>query len=880
MKRFVIAILTILVLSGTAQAAHIKGGFFTYRYLGPGSGTNLRYQITLTVYMICSASGGQINDPINFSIFNAGDNQFMQNVSVPISNQYTLNKTYDEPCITGDERGCYYLIIVYNLPSIELPANPEGYIVSYQRCCRIAGINNLVGSGSVGNTFTIKIPGSGAGPNAEQNSSPTFLVNDTAVICNNNFFSLSFQASDPDFGDSLSYSFCSAFTGASQGDPAPGTATNPPYSIVPYQAPYTGTQPLGAGVTIDPVTGIISGIAPGALGDYVICVCVNEYKNGVLINTVRKELHIVVKDCDPLRAQLNPRNATCDGFTVSFQNDAGGNPAGTEYLWIFGDPASGSLDTSRLASDIHTYTDTGVYTVKLKVSLAGGLCADSAQMQVRVFPGFFPGFIFNGSCYQNPFSFTDTTNTRYGVVDSWRWDFGDLGTIADTSRLRNPQYTYPGSGAYDVRLIVTNSKGCIDTAVVPIDVLDKPLLSVSFLDTLICRNDILQLNASGTGNFSWSSSPATTINPPNSPNPTVSPAVTTWFYVNLDDNGCVSRDSLRVRVVNSVTLQARSDTTICLGDPVQLSAISDGLSYTWTASPSATFDNPNIINPVATSNNASTRYTVVARIGSCSATDFMDVIGIPYPGADAGLGPVLCYNTSGRLSANIVGSSFTWSPANYLDNPNSLTPVVTPPRTTQYILSVFDTLGCPKPGRDTVIVRVQPKIQVDAGDDTTVVVGQPLLFNGSGGVGYTWLPSFALSNPNIRNPIGVYGAETDSVEYKLIVTDSVGCADSAFVTVYVYKTNPYVFVPSAFTPNNDGLNDVIRPIAVGIRKINYFAVYNRWGERVFWTSTNKHGWNGIYNGKPQGTGVFVWMLSAEDYIGRPLFLKGHVTLIR
>ena len=493
MKRLLLVILAFFVLSATVNAAHIKGGFFTYRYLGPGAGTNLRYQITLTVYMLCNPSPGQLNNPINFSIFNAGNNQFIQDVSVPITSQYQLSKTYDEPCITGDERGCYYEIVIYNLSSIELPSTPEGYIVSYQRCCRIAGINNLVSSGQVGNTFTIRIPGTAVFPGAERNSSPTFLINDTAVVCNDNFFQLSFQAFDPD-GDSLSYSFCDAYLGADQGNPAPVSAAPPPYFPVPYQLPYSGTQPMGIGVTINPITGLISGTAPNTLGQYVICVCINEYRNGVLISSTRKELHIQVNDCDPLNAELNPQLVTCDGFTVNFSNNVS-NPAGAEYLWIFGDPASGPLDTSILPTPSHTYTDTGIYIVKLRISLSGGICADSTTMQVGVYPGFFPGFIFTGSCYQNPFQFTDTTNTRYGFVNSWRWDFGDLSTIADTSRIRNPQWTYPSAGLKDVRLIVTNSKGCVDTAIVPVDVLDKPALSVAFADTLICRNDVLQLNS-------------------------------------------------------------------------------------------------------------------------------------------------------------------------------------------------------------------------------------------------------------------------------------------------------------------------------------------------------------------------------------------------
>src|SRR5258706_16123776 len=116
MKRLLFVIATVLLLSATSQAAHIKGGFFTYKYLGPGSGTNLRYQITLTVYMggtgqqpdPCLPSMGQLNNPINFTIFNAATSQFIQDVSVSITNQYTLSKLYDEPCIDGDQRKCYY----------------------------------------------------------------------------------------------------------------------------------------------------------------------------------------------------------------------------------------------------------------------------------------------------------------------------------------------------------------------------------------------------------------------------------------------------------------------------------------------------------------------------------------------------------------------------------------------------------------------------------------------------------------------------------------------------------------------------------------------------------------------------------------------------
>ena len=132
---------------------------------------------------------------------------------------------------------------------------------------------------------------------------------------------------------------------------------------------------------------------------------------------------------------------------------------------------------------------------------------------------------------------------------------------------------------------------------------------------------------------------------------------------------------------------------------------------------------------------------------------------------------------------------------------------------------------------------------------------------------------------NIPNPVGIYFSEIDSIRYKVIVTEN-NCSDSAFVKVKVFKYGPYLYVPSAFTPNGDRLNDVIRPIPVGIKKINYFRIYNRWGQMVFSTSTIGRGWDGNIGGREQGSGTFVWIAAATDYLDKSIYQKGIVTLIR
>jgi gliding motility-associated-like protein len=874
MKRFfLLTIFSALLLS--ASATHIKGGFFTYRYLGPGitDPNAFRYRITLTVYMDCDAEGNDLllNNPINFSFFDAGTNAFIQNVSVSIVSQYQLRKYTDDECITNDQRGCFYYVVVYNLPSVELAPLPNGYTVSYQRCCRISPMVNIVDPGTVGNTWSITIPGTSAPFNAVTNSSPAFPINDTVVVCHNKQFFYSFQAFDTD-GDSLSYSFCDAWTGASQSSPQPSTASPPPYFAVPYAFPFSGSQPLGSQVTINSSNGTVSGIAPSAMGEYVMTVCVSEFRNGVLIASSRKELHVQVQDCELVDAALNPSYITCDGYTLTFSNNSP-SPLIQNYYWDFG-VTTLTNDTSNLPVATYTYADTGMYTVTLIVN-RGLACTDTARTIAKVYPGFFPGFVYSGICANHPTQFTDTTKTNYGVVNAWRWDFGVTTLNNDTSQLQNPVFTYPIPGTYNVQFIVSNSKGCIDTISKPVDILDKPPLGLAFRDTLICVGDQVQLHAIGNGVFTWT--PLVNITNANTPDPTVNPSTTTTYHVNLNDQGCLNNDSVRVRVISQVTLNAFSDSTICQGDSAFLHATGDALQYQW--SPSASLNNPNSANPVAVVNNTTT-YQVTAFVGSCSTTGSVTITTIPYPVANAGPDTTICFNTFAQLQGSMVGSSFTWSPSGSLNNPSSLNPIATPPGTTSYILTVRDNLGCPKPGRDIVLITVLPKVQAFAGRDTSVVVGQPLHFNASGGVSYLWSPTTSLDNPAIHNPTAVYDGSFNIITYRVLVMDAIGCVDSAFVTVKIFDVSPQIFVPTAFTPNGDGLNDVIRPIGVGIKKFEYFRIYNRWGQLVFSTSTNEDGWDGRIGGKEQGTATFVWIVSGIDYLDRRFFKKGTVTLIR
>ena len=124
----------------TAFSAHIKGGFFSYEYLGPGTNNPafLKYRITLTMYMSCNPSSQQVTNPITFTIFK--NNVQVFNPQVFMSDSFSLAKNTDDPCITDNQAQCYYTVVRYELNNYELPESPDGYTISYQRCCRIAGM--------------------------------------------------------------------------------------------------------------------------------------------------------------------------------------------------------------------------------------------------------------------------------------------------------------------------------------------------------------------------------------------------------------------------------------------------------------------------------------------------------------------------------------------------------------------------------------------------------------------------------------------------------------------------------------------------------------------------------------------------------------------
>lgn len=868
MKKTVIGWLFMLMLVFTARADHITGGEMSYVFTGIDNGQYV-YQVTAKLFMDCY-SNRRLPNPAYFGVFNRGTGKRILDISVPMLRQDDLLLSNPGPCITNPPRVCYN-IGVYDF-TLRLPPTPEGYIIAIQVVYRVQGIDNLTpGYGNIGATYTGEIPGTDPVSSGPQNHSARFNSDDMVVICANNAFSYSFEAVDGD-GDQLRYSFINAFVGGAGGGGTNFPPAPPPYSSVPYGSSYGADAPLGGHVKINTTTGLITGVAPGD-GIYVVTVQVEEIRNGVVIATQRKDLQIRITACTIASASMPPEYMLCDDSkTISLANMST-SPLITSTTWELIDNKGTIVFNSGSPVTSFTFPDTGTYTVKLVIN-RNQQCSDSTISLAYVYPGFKPDFTVNGICFKKPTQFLDASVSAIGQVNSWDWQFGD-GTGNDNSTIASPVYTYQSMGTKSVQLIATNTKGCRDTATKNINILDKPPLSLAFRDTLICIPDAVQLQAIGNGLFSWN--PANGMIDANTAAPTVAPATTTTYTVQLNDNGCLNHDSVKVSVVDHVTLQAMNDTTICQSDTVRLHVQSDGLKYNWT--PANQVLNTNLQDPEVVT-RFTTSYMVTASIGSCTATGQVVVTTVPYPDADAGADTTICFATPAQLKASTEANSFVWLPEASLNNLNILNPVATPKSTTAYILSAYDNKGCPKPGYDTVMVNVLPDINAFAGKDTSVVVGQLLQLQATGGIRYQWMPGTNLSNPQIAGPSATYNTPSTGIIYKVLVYNQAGCVDSAFIKVKVFQTMPTVFVPNAFTPNNDGKNDLLRPLGVGIARIDYFQIFNRWGQLVFRTTTNEHGWDGTIAGKLQPSGTYVWMVKAVDYTGAPYIQRGTLVLVR
>ena len=493
--------LLLLLFCSAARATHIVGGEFTYVYAGDsvsGGITFNKYTVSLSIYENCltgSATAIASDNPAQIGVFDAVTGETIQiDDSIFFASAIPVPANFSNSCVNNVAPSC--LTKKTFVHTFALRYNTNGYVVAYERCCRNGSIINIVNPLDSGSTYYCKIP-----PGNTINNSAVFNKYPPQIICLNVPLIYDNSATDPD-GDSLSYGFCAALNGGTgfnnQQPYYPIWSDSVQYVSPPFssQVPMTGTP----AIHINPVTGLITG-TPNLNGVFLVTVYCDEWRNGALINTVRREFQFVVQPCTKAVIADMPQYSTdsdtyiidCKDYTVSFVNTSKG---GFAYSWNFGVPGS-TTDVSTAFEPTFTYPYSGVFPVKLIVN-PGSTCADSITRLVKLYPTFTAAFADSGNqCPGSPIYFTDESVSTYKPITNWLWNFGD----GITSTMQDPVHGYATGGIYNVVLISENVKHCTDTALQQV-VVDE-FRAFAGDDTTIVKGSEILFDATGGIYYTW-----------------------------------------------------------------------------------------------------------------------------------------------------------------------------------------------------------------------------------------------------------------------------------------------------------------------------------------------------------------------------------------
>ena len=364
-------------LSATvAHATHLMGGEMSVAFVGNNAAGIPQYEVHCFVYRDCSSANVNGTDFDLFASIGVYEGSMLvETLSLPLDQNLVENVNPENPnnCAFLPEDLC--LERAEYIGVVALEPSQIGYDFVYQRCCRSPAITNLVTPEDQGFTIRTNVPPASVA--APGNSTPVFNALPQAFVCNQYPFSISHAATDAD-GDSLAYKICDIFLGGDPTAPMPTPPLPPPYANVTWAGGFSASDPFGlsANVNIDPETGIMTGL-PIQVGKFSVGICVEEWRDGVMIGGIQRDFTIDVVNCQILAPLYEPI-ASCAGLTVAFELQGA---AADEYAWDFG-VSDTDEDISTDAEPSYTYDSPGLYDISMFFSSGG--CSDSLHFAVAV----------------------------------------------------------------------------------------------------------------------------------------------------------------------------------------------------------------------------------------------------------------------------------------------------------------------------------------------------------------------------------------------------------------------------------------------------------------------------------------------------------------
>jgi len=575
--------------------------------------------------------------------------------------------------------------------------------------------------------------------------------------------------------------------------------------------------------------------------------------------------------------------SNCNPLEVNFANNGS-----TDYVWDFGD--NSPLGSG--ATPVHNYAAAGTYTVMMVLPAGtpnAGCLPDTVTKVIEVAddPIFNVDFAIDyEACSEDSVMVVFTDNSTNATLDitGWTWDLPGGGT----STSQQDSILIGESGTYTVNVVVTAEDGCTDSLTQSFDV---SILDINLLltDTL-CFGEQTQLNPFGNPDYTydWSNGIGTVLNP------TITGDQSADYMVTITDPnvaGCEVERLVSIFVPEVMDDLATSpDTILCIDGNVILDASSAlATDYVWSApfgnqvGTGASFEITNIGEP---------QYYYVEAIDQygCSTLDSVfagnaQIVSLLMGDGDLCLGDETTVTAMTTSAGNSLFYEWTDENGNVIGVEDSLN--LSPTASSNYNVNVSNEFGCDFNSDFSLnVVNMATTVSATAdpdtifeGEITTLEVNHP-------GDEYTYQwnnEGTFVDGPSASETRNPDARPTETTPYQVMVTNTAnGCSTIVpiLVTVVTECDEPFIFIPNAFSPNDDSFNDRLLVRSVVIDDL-YFVIYNRWGEKVYETEDIGHqGWDGTHNGEKVCTDVYGYYLRARCINGKEYVKKGNITVLK
>lgn len=827
-----LAILVIACCAFTAQAKHIVGGEFYYKKIG----TN-RYTVTLKLFLDCDpANQGSIQSDFTATVgvWDAGTRTLIRTEKFSRTGPTNLNKEHYQ-CLTPPKDVCVAQYIYQKTMTIDPGKN--GVTLAFERCCRNNGITNILSPEATGATYWVTIPGTDLVAN---NSSAVFNELPPNYLCIDAPLQFDHSATDPD-GDSLVYELFTPYTGASRTQPQPdggagGNLSRPPFDNITWLGTYSVNNQIAGdpSLEINRTTGEITA-TPTAVGQYVIGIKVIEFRNGVKIGETYRDYQFNVRKCQTTLVS-NFRTGAGSSFssyncsdTVQFVNLS---QKADVFRWDFGDLTT-LADTSWEANPTYVYPGNGEYLATLYAK--NEVCEATFKLIVKVKSeievDLGPDIYFCNSVNQllTPKIFNATKIS---------WNTGQFGVSIQAK----------SEGTY-VSTVYYGSCTGSDS----VDVIADPVILDQMLDdTLFCEPEdidvVLDAGLDAAKSYRWSTSFADTFRTLHVQ------GIPGTYWVRVMNEHCTGVDSTVIYTSTKPKLDPYWFVCNEFERELDPGDIPDNATYLWS-------------NGTTTRTNTVTKpglHWVEVKQKHCTSRDSM-FIENPVINLELGNDTNYCDDLSRTLTAPKFMASYLWQDGASTQTYQTINPG-------KYYVLVTDTNGCTK--SDTILLTKTNSPIIDIGADTTICVRSRVTY----GIEESFA-SYEWHNGETTPYIEV----SDSGFIFLKVIDNNGCSgrDTAYVAVDENALPNELFIPSAFSPNDDGLNEVFPFRDIIYQPEYHFQLFNLWGEKIFDSNWNgEQSWDATYQGKEVAQDVYMYIIDYRACNGTKKQAVGSVQVMR